>query len=265
MSGAAWHAAAIDGFVDRARTDPDARGVVLVGSAARGTAKATSDVDVYLVVDDAAFDRAAGNGRIAYVDRTGIDDRHGYVDVKLTSPAYLREAAAAGDDPLRASFVGFRVLWDAGETIGILVDTLLDPAPGYFETLETAFAAQVALHGGYFLRQALQNQNRLLTQHAALHAAYAAGRLVLAHDRVFFRGAKYLEEQLTSSPSTPAGLGELLNELADRPSDEGMRRVECALLPLVPHGFAITDEVLSRFITDNELGWRTGISPPEFR
>src|SRR5687767_8624042 len=136
---ATWHAGALDAFLDRARRDPNARGVVLVGSVARGEARPDSDVDLYLVVTDDAFDRAAAAGRIAFVDRTGIEDPHGYVDVKLVSPAYLRDAVTAGDDPLRASFVGSRVLWDAGEELEALVSSLLAPGAEYFAALTTAF------------------------------------------------------------------------------------------------------------------------------
>jgi hypothetical protein len=260
-----WHEPAIDRFVARMRTDPDTLGVVLVGSVARSEDRPDSDVDLYLVVGDAAFDRAAAAGRIAYVDRTGIDDPHGYLDVKLVSPSYLREAAGAGDDPLRASFVGARVLWDSGHDLPAVVAAILGPDATYFAGLEMAFAAQVALHGGYFLPQALELRKPLLAHHAAVHAAYAAGRLVLAHDRVFFRGAKYLDSQLAASPSTPSGLALLLTDLVTEPGAARMREVEAALSPLVPGGFSISDEVLSRFITDNELSWRTRTSPPEFR
>jgi Nucleotidyltransferase domain len=262
---AEWHAPAIDRFMDWMRKDPDARGVVLVGSVARGEARRDSDVDLYLVVTDDAFDRAAAAGRIAFVDRTGIEDPHGYVDVKLVSPAYLRDAVEAGDDPLRASFAGSQVLWDAGEQLEELISSLLHPGAEYFAALETSFAAQVALHGGYFLPQALTLGNALLAHHAAVHAAYAAGRLVLAHDRVFFRGAKYLDAQLAVCPSAPSGIVDLLADLAARPAEATMRSVEAALAPLVPDGFPISDEVLSRFITDNELSWRTGVPPTEFR
>jgi hypothetical protein len=262
---AEWHAAAIEAFLERAGNEADARGVVLVGSVARGEDRPDSDVDLYLVVDDAAFDRAASAGRIAFVDRTGMEDPHCYLDVKLVSPSYLREAAGAGDDPLRASFVGARVLWDAGDDLPALVSAILAPDATYFADLETAFAAQVSLHGGYFLPQALELGKPLLAHHAAVHAAYAAGRLVLAHDGTFFRGAKYLDAQLAASPSTPSGLARLLTDLVIDPRAARMREVEAALSPLVPRGFSISDEVLSRFITDNELGWRTRMSPPEFR
>ncbi|MFC0678739.1 nucleotidyltransferase domain-containing protein [Lysobacter korlensis] len=262
---ARWHAGAIDAFLDRAHRDPDALGVVLVGSVARGDDRPGSDVDVYLVVTDTAFERAASEGRISFVDRTGIDDPHGYVDVKLVCPSYLRDAVTAGDDPLRASFVGSRVLWDAGGGLAPQIGALLDPGPAYFESLHTAFVAQVALHGGYFLPQATALDNTLLAHHAAVHSAYAAGRLVLAKDGTFFRGAKYLDAQLAASPSAPTGFAELLADLVARPSAVRMRAVEDALSSLVPDGFAISDEVLSRFITDNELSWRTRSSPPEFR
>ena len=37
------------------------------GSVARGTERPDSDVDLYLLVDDAAFDAARDSGRLSYV------------------------------------------------------------------------------------------------------------------------------------------------------------------------------------------------------
>jgi predicted nucleotidyltransferase len=265
MTMVRWHAKAIAGFVRRAQSDPRATGVILVGSAARGETRADSDVDLYLVVHDGAFSDALSAGRISYVDHTDVDDPHGYVDVKLLSPSYLREGIESGDDPLRASFVGARVLWDADGTLSGAVSTLLDPGSAYFAERRSAFAAQLSLHGGYFLRQALEHAKPLLAHHAAVHAAYAAGRIVLANDAVFFRGAKYLDVQLTAAPSTPERLVGMLTDLVTAPSEAGIRAIADALAPLVPDALAIPDEVLSRFIVDNELSWRTGTAPPEYR
>ncbi len=56
--------------------------------------------------------RAATAGEVAFVSQTGVAYVGGYVDVKLASPRYLRDAADHGDDPTRASFDRGRVTLD---------------------------------------------------------------------------------------------------------------------------------------------------------
>jgi hypothetical protein len=47
---------------------PDTLALIVVGSVARGTARPTSDVDVYLVITDDAFAAAQSASRVAYLD-----------------------------------------------------------------------------------------------------------------------------------------------------------------------------------------------------
>ncbi|MCW2802602.1 MAG: hypothetical protein QOF52_1193 [Propionibacteriaceae bacterium] len=84
-------------FTESQRASSDTLGVLVVGSVARGDERPDSDVDVYLVVTDSAYDVAARAGRVGYVSTVGVAYLGGYVDVKLASPGYLRAAADRGD------------------------------------------------------------------------------------------------------------------------------------------------------------------------
>ena len=70
----------------------------MVGSVARGTARPTSDVDVYLVVTDEAYADARAAGMIAAVSQDGVTYPGGYVDIKLASTRYLTKAVEGADD-----------------------------------------------------------------------------------------------------------------------------------------------------------------------
>ena len=103
---------ALRAYIDSVRDDPSTLAVVVVGSVAQGRERADSDVDVYLVVDDARFAEASADDRFAWVERQELDYPGSYIDIKLASPSYLEAAAIGADDPTRASFLGARVAFD---------------------------------------------------------------------------------------------------------------------------------------------------------
>ncbi len=248
--------------VDRFTTAAIARGalgVIVVGSAARGTARPDSDVDVYEVVDDARFARALAESTAALVDVEAADWPGGYVDVKLVSPALLESAGEEADDPTRASFAGARVAHDGVGGLAALVGAIAAPPAEYFVRSIPPLLAQFALHAGYFLPHGRDHSDRLLTAHAALHAALAAGRVALARAEVLFRGPKYLDEQLRA-----AGRADVA-DAAIALLDERSAPAAIELGRTIDADLSIDDATLSRFIIDNEWAWFTRTPPPEHR
>jgi len=105
------HDEAVGRYVARVKNDPDVVGVVVSGSVARGTERTDSDIDLYLVVTEEAWERAVAANRIMVVETEGAEYEHGYFDIKLATLRYLGEAAERGDDPVRDSFASGRVAW----------------------------------------------------------------------------------------------------------------------------------------------------------
>ena len=62
------HEDTIAAYAAQVIDQPDTLALIVVGSVARGTERATSDVDVYLVVTDEAFAAAQSARRVAYID-----------------------------------------------------------------------------------------------------------------------------------------------------------------------------------------------------
>ena len=143
------HERAISAYVESVRGDERNLAVVVVGSVARGTERPDSDVDVYLVVDDASFDEAMAANRLAWVERRDADYAGGYLDIKLASPRYLAAAIEHGDDPTRASFEGARRC-----SIGSDSNASWPTWSRCPRRRGPAASARTWLHGGYFLRQA---------------------------------------------------------------------------------------------------------------
>ncbi|TDE94020.1 hypothetical protein EXU48_11210 [Occultella glacieicola] len=257
------HEDALARYAADAATQEATLAVVLVGSVARGTERPGSDVDVYLVVDDDAWQAAAQVNRLAWSERHDEDYPGGYVDVKLACPRYLAVAAERADDPTRASFAGARVVISRLPEIEETIAALAILPEQEWDRRVDAHLAQARLHGRYFLAQANASGDEFLRRHAALHLALAAARCVLAVNRTLFRGQKYVTATLAGLPDVPDGFTETWQRIltgAD-PGDAAMLidRLEAWLPRVLPR-----DQTLSAFIRDNELPWLTGALPAEY-
>lgn len=257
----AHHRRALESYVGGIRELPDSRGVILVGSVARGTERPTSDVDVYEVVTDAAFDSALERREIARVERCEHLYPGGYIDVKLVSRRFLDAAVTEGDDPLRASFEGAQVIWDAQGGLIALVEQILDPPDLAWDDRVRGFSVQAYLHGGYFLPGALQRGDVMAAHWANAHLCQAAARAMLAKHHTLYRGAKYLTGAFRAL-EVPQDFRSAWEAAVGRPDERAATRLLEALRAEV--GAMSVDDRLSRFIVDNELAWYRGVIPPEY-
>lgn len=258
------HEEAIAHYVARAKVDPEVVAVIVTGSVGRGSERADSDIDLYLIVSDARWDRATESGRIAWTQDEEINYDGGYFDIKLATVSYLTDAALRGDDPVRASFEHARVAWTSDAQLSTLVSRIPQRTDDDWRSLERSFIAQARLHCHYFLRHAEGHADALLLHHAAVHVATSAARAVLARRRVLFPGPKSLTATLESLADAPVELLGLMQLTVERPTVATATR----LLALVEQDLAIDldrDATLPLFINDNELAWRTLVPPPEYR
>jgi predicted nucleotidyltransferase len=257
------HDAAVARFVDRVSTDEDVLGVVVTGSLARGSERPDSDIDLYLIVTESAWDRAFAAQRLMYVERDGADYEHGYFDIKLATLSYLEDAAERGDDPVRDSFAAARIVFSRVPDLGERMARVAAVPDEEWENRAGSFVAQARLHGGYFLKQGVERGDPLLAANAAVHLALAVGRALLASNRVLFPGPKYLGAAVAALPAKPPGIEDALIAVVRQPSIEA----GSALLELL-EGFREwpmpPGRTLSAFILDNELAWRYRTKPPEY-
>lgn len=253
---------ALSAYVEQVSQDADVVGVVLVGSVAHGTEREGSDVDVYLVVTEEAFARAAAEDRWAWIDRVGIDYPGSYIDVKLADLDYLRTAADRGDDPTRASFVDARVAFSRSDELAGLVDAIRVLGDDVWAERIRSHVAQAHLYGGYFFRQAEEREDPFLLQHATTHLTLAAARAALAAARTLMPGPKYIHALVREVP-TPVGFVEAWDRALETPGTESGDALIARLDQWLGAG-QTRDESLSIFIRDNELAWLRGTIPAEF-
>lgn len=249
-------------FAGETRQDDDAQALVLVGSVATGTERPDSDVDVYLVVSDDAFERAREADRLSYVRDDLATHDGGYVDVKLASPAYLDAASARGSEPARASFVGARVVWTQLPRLAEQLRAIPLLPESEWERRRDSFAAQMRLQAGYFLPQGAALADPFLLRWAGVHLVTAASRALLAQHRVLYRGPKYLRASVHALPDLPQGLAARLDELLEHPDPDLGFEVLVAVERHVRSPLG-QDETLSRFVGDDELAWLWQVPAPE--
>jgi len=257
------HEKTVEAFARSSREEPGVLGVVLVGSVARGTERADSDVDVYVVVTEDAFLRAREGDRISYTATAAATYLGGYVDVKLVSPTYLARAVESGDEPTRASFVGARVVWAEIPQLGAQLSRISEPGPEFFRPRCASFIAQMRLQGGYFLEQAEVRGDPYLLAWASLHMIAAADRALLSHHQVLFRGHKYLREMVGGLPSLPPGHERRVAQQLHAPTAARGREITRHVEDFHPWDLPRAG-TLSRYIEETELAWFFGTIPPEY-
>jgi hypothetical protein len=246
------HQQALDAYVAKQAAEPDVEAVLLTGSVAQGRARPDSDLDVYVVLADEAHRQrwaADALGTLEACDYPG-----GYVDVKYVSRALLEDAVGHGTEPFRASFVGARVVHERGSGLAELAAAI----GTYPETSRTQsirdLLAQVVIHAGYFLPQALDRDDPFLTAHAASSTALFGGRVMLAHNRELFPCAKQLISSLERCAELPEGFVERTKALCAAPSKEAATDYLMAVATFQDWGLPM-EEVLSVFMKVDEWAW----------
>ena len=256
------HEETIATYAATVATEPEVLALLVVGSVARGTERATSDVDVYLVVADDAFAAAQSARRVAYIDAKAAT-YDSYVDIKLASPRYLERAVAHADDPTRASFLDARIVFDHTGSMAATVARIVTLPDDFWERRVHAYRCQARLYGGYFLKQAHERNDRFLLQHSAVHLCFAVGRVALAVNRTLFQGQKYLATTLSELADLPDGLVDAWHGVLADPAPDSAA-VLTDMVDAWQGGPLTLEDTLSTFIIDNELAWLNGTVPAEF-
>jgi hypothetical protein len=257
------HDLSIDNYVARVSADLATVGVIVTGSVGRGTERADSDIDLYLIVTDEAWQAAWDAQRLMFTDIEGITYEGGYYDVKLATLSYLDDAADRGDDSVRASLAGSSIAFSRVGDLEARVARASTPPNDQWEARMASFLAQVRLHGDYFLKNGERSGDAMLIHHAAVHTALAASRALLALNRVVYPGPKSLTDAVAGIPRKPDGWQQLIDDLLAHPTAENGDAVIRCLERF--HDWPLAaDRTLSTFILDNELAWRYRTMTPEY-
>jgi hypothetical protein len=246
------HHAALDQFIASVVDASSFDAVILSGSLAKGTARPTSDLDLYLVVSDDEYrDRRARHDLAVFAP---CDYPGGYVDGKVVSTTVLEAAAQRGTEPMRSSFTGSRVVYSRIDDLQPLVDRIAVYPEANRATNMRDFFAHLALHASYFGPQAFERDDPFLLNHALTSTTLFAGRLVLTYNRILFPCPKQLLSTVATAADQPTDFVARTEALLRAPSPDALQ----AYLQLVG-GFADwglpEDEILTLFMELDEWSW----------
>jgi hypothetical protein len=250
----AHHQRTIARLTERFQDDPTVLALLIIGSVARGEARADSDVDTLMVVTDAAYqERRAANGLSFDADDL-CDYPDGHAGGRMVDPAFLHEVAERGPEPTRFAFV--RAIPAISRLPGL--DDLLARIPQYPERERTekmiSFVSQLPVHLSY-LELGEYSRNPYLLAQTAVELVLFGGRLILAYNRMLYPNRKWFLREFERAPDKPAGIVELAKQLLVQPSialasafcDRIMRFADW---PQPPGG------AMARFQNDREFQWR---------
>ncbi len=254
------HADTIANLVRELEADPDILALLLGGSLAHGFARPDSDVDVALVLTDAAMARQRAAGKLHYNNRA-LCTYDGYIDGKYMDLAFLRLVAARGSDPIRYAFEGNRVLFSrVPELAALLAQIVRYPVAEQAERTRR-FAAQLLAWRWYY-SEGVRQQNAYLLTLAVQKLTLFTCRLVLTHNAMLYPYHKWMRRVTLSAPRQPEDLAGRLDRLLQDHTwprvDEHVR----AMLAFAGLDFAASDATWpTYFMKDTELRWMDGEPP----
>jgi predicted nucleotidyltransferase len=257
------HAAALDEAIAHFRDDASVLAVVFGGSAARGQARADSDIDLVVVVTPEEMARRARTQDLEVVRELRHLYEGGYFDAKVVDVAFLREVDERGSEPARWAFSGVRLV--SGGTPEI--EQLLGRIPVYPEAARDEnildFLAQVMLLR-WFVGEAVKRDDPYLLSYATSRLALYAGRVFLAWNRMLYPFHKWFLTEVERAPERPADLPDLIRAVVSRPGSDTAEPLADAVTGYREWGLD-HQHAVARFFRNTEWPWRFGPPPLEDR
>lgn len=192
---------------------------IVNGSVARGEAREDSDVDFLLVVNEHHYkELSAANALLIEANEycaPPCSEANGVV----TAKSALREIKDQGNEIAKWAFHEARIIFSKDGDI----DRLIQEIPRYPEEGRTrrmeSYYSQIFHHFSFF-EFAYYSQNKYLLYETATKMILAAGRLILADNRILYPNRKRFFSELKKAPQKPAEICEALLSFLDEPTLE---------------------------------------------
>ncbi|MCD9021529.1 nucleotidyltransferase domain-containing protein [Cohnella silvisoli] len=248
------HQAAINNLISYLRDKEEFLAIILAGSIAKGTAKDSSDIDVYLVVKDEEFVIRLKENNLFFFNDEICGYSGGYIDGKIINIDFLKQAVNRGSEPTRASFIGSTVVFSRISGFEeIIAQIPIYPEKNRTKNL-TDFYAQVLLYGKYFAIQALEQGNNYLLNHSISNLVLFASRMILAHNRILFPCHKSLMKFVEKAADKPANYIQMANEMMINPTKEKVLEFVEVISSFQEWGLTF-GQAVSIFVENNEWNW----------
>lgn len=255
----AHHSASIENVRQHFAAQPGVEAVLLGGSIAHGYARATSDVDILILLPEAEFERRRQQQDLSFFNAELCTYEGGYVDGKFTALSFLTRVAEMGSEPARYAFQDAKILLSRVPDLPALLAAITRYPQEHKLDRMTRFLAQLeAWH--WYSHQALAIDNRYLLNMATSKLALFGTRLLLAHNELLYPYHKWMLRVLAQAPEQPADMVTLTHDLMAHPSETSVSAYFQAV-----RGFrewpTSTKFWSMQFIQDSEWNWMDGSTP----
>lgn len=253
------HEQAINKFKEKMSGREDILALLVSGSIAHGFAKASSDVDVMLIVSDENYLRRRVTGELTYWENESTAYESGYVDGKYVSEAFLRQVAAKGSEPARFAFEGAMPVFSKLDGLEeLLADIVRYPVEQKQKNI-ARFMAQLEAWRWY-AEEARKHENLYLLRHSVNQLILFGGRLILAHNEILYPYHKWFLKVLEQAPQQPSGLMQVINDILREPAAEQVEAFYQSIKSFAAWGTDGLDWP-ARFMEDSELNWLHDFTP----
>jgi hypothetical protein len=247
------HRKTIDNLKTAFEGNSDYIAFVVNGSVARGDAGEGSDVDYYLVIDDDAFRALLEKNAIGHEANEHCVPPCQEANGFLTSKAFLNEIQDRGSEIARWSFHGAQVIFSRDSDIAELAKQIPRYPEGERRGKMESYYSQMFYHMSFF-EFAYYSKTKYLMYETATKMIHAAGRLILADNRMLYPNRKRFFAELQKVPDKPAGLCDAMLAFLDNPTVEAVWAVVHMVqnhkpYPVPPEG------VKERIVKDSVLNW----------
>jgi predicted nucleotidyltransferase len=253
------HIESIQHVSDYFQQFPEVQALLLGGSIAHGYERATSDIDIMIIVSPEDYERRLKNEAVHFFNRELCTYEEGYVDGKFLSMGFLRKVAECGSEPARFAFSGALVLFSRVDGLETVIQQIAQyPAQKKVSRIQR-FNAQFEAWNWY-CGEALRQQNRYLLGVSVNKLALFGGRMILAHNQLLYPYHKWFLKVLESAPDKPMDLLARIHALCSDHSAENVQAFyECV------RNFRAWETAETgwpnQFMLDSELNWMMDSTP----
>ncbi|MEI5907719.1 nucleotidyltransferase domain-containing protein [Bacillus spongiae] len=242
-------------FID----DPNILALLIGGSVAKGYASENSDVDIMLVTTDEEFEKRKAKNDLFYWSDDVCEYEGGFVDGKITSLSFLRDVADKGSEPARFAFQDAIIAFSKKTEIETLLQKITAyPEEEQKEKIEKFFVQFEAAR--WYVGEAEKRNDQYLMMHTVSSLVLFGGRLILAHNKVFYPYHKWFMRVLEDVENKPDQFMELTKKLLSSPNKQNAEAFCQSILqfadwPEIKEGWP------NRFLTETEWSWMDGRTP----
>ncbi|MEQ9264502.1 MAG: nucleotidyltransferase domain-containing protein [Balneolaceae bacterium] len=258
------HQRAIENLVNEYKDDSRFPALIIGGSVAKGLAREDSDIDFMIVATDEEFQRRSHSGVNGdlFINRTDLCDYPGgFVDGKIINMEYLHKVANKGNEPSRAAFDGAFIGYSRMRGLDEVFNNIHKyPEEDREQRMKSFYS--MAFIQNWLMGEADRHNNLYTQTRAASQLALFAGRLILAHNRVFFPYHKWFLQYIDKCTEKPADFLSNIDSLLKEPSSKTANLLFQSLKDFKDWG--VTDlEAFGWFMEEVEWSWMNDNTPLE--